>query len=125
MINSPDNGPTQGYSKEDKEKGGNGFVPISLQYTEYTATDARETSLAGDRRTTDVLNRSYKGKTVIVNNSSDLKLVLDTRAAMKDKPVIVIIRMSNPTVVREFEKEIDALLINFDVQDQAIMVLSR
>ncbi len=121
MINSPDNGPTQGYSKEDKEKGGNGFVPVSLQYEEYTALEARETSIAGDKRKTDVLNRSYKGKTVIVNNSSDLKLVLDARATMKDKPVIVIIRMSNPTVVKEFEKEIDSLLINFDVQDQAIM----
>ena len=27
MINSPDNGSTQGYSKEDAEKGGNGFIP--------------------------------------------------------------------------------------------------
>ncbi len=121
MINSPDNGPTQGYSKEDKEKGGNGFVPISLQYGEYTALEARETSIAGDKRETDVVNRSYKGKSVIVNNSSDLKLVLDSRAAMKDKPVIVIIRMSNPTVVREFEKDVDALIVNFDVQDQALL----
>ncbi len=123
MINSPDNGPAQGYSKEDAEKGGNGFVPVSLQYGEYTATEAREISIAGDKRETDVLNRSYKGKTVVVHNSTDLNLVLDTRAAMKDKPVIVIIRMSNPAVVREFENDVDALLVNFDVQDQAVLDL--
>jgi beta-glucosidase len=121
VINSPDNGPTQGYSKEDKENGGNGFIPVSLQYGEYTALDARETSIAGDRRETDVLNRSYRGKTAIVNNNTDLKLIMDVRALMKDKPVIVVIRMSNPTIVKEFEKDIDALLINFDVQDQAIL----
>ena len=46
---------------------------------------------------------------------------METQIAMKDKPVVVIIRMSNPTVVREFEKDIDALLINFEVQDQAIL----
>ncbi|MBN1905397.1 MAG: glycoside hydrolase family 3 C-terminal domain-containing protein, partial [Deltaproteobacteria bacterium] len=121
MINSPDNGSTQGYSKDDAEKGGNGFVPVSLQYGEYTALEARETSIAGDIRATDVLNRAYKGKAVIAHNSSDLKLVQDTRSVMKDKPVIVIIKMSNPTVVKEFEKDVDALLVNFDVQDQAIL----
>ncbi|RIE04931.1 glycoside hydrolase family 3 protein, partial [Cohnella faecalis] len=51
---------TKGYSKADAEAGGNGYVPISLQYAPYTAEYARETSLAGDAR--DVLNRSYKGK---------------------------------------------------------------
>lgn len=40
---------------------------------------------------------------------------------MKGKPVVVILRMSNPTVVAEFEKEIDALIVNFRVQDQAIL----
>ncbi len=121
MINSPDNGAAQGYSKEDAEKGGNGFVPISLQYGEYSAAEARDPSIAGDKRDSDVLNRTYKGKAVIANNSSDLKLVMDTKAAMGDKPVVVIIKMSNPTIVKEFERDIDALLINFDVQDQAVL----
>ncbi len=120
MINSPDNGATQGYSKEDAEKGGNGFIPVSLQYGEYRAADARDPSIAGDDRENDVLNRTYRGKSITAKNSSDLKLVMDTKAAMKGKPVAVIIKMSNPTVVNEFEKEIDALLVNFEVQDQAI-----
>ncbi|RIE04933.1 glycoside hydrolase family 3 protein, partial [Cohnella faecalis] len=60
---------TKGYSKADAEAGGNGYVPISLQYAPYTAEYARETSLAGDAR--DVLNRSYKGKSVTVSNAGD------------------------------------------------------
>ena len=35
-----------GYSRADAESGGNGYVPISLQYNDYTATDARAKSLA-------------------------------------------------------------------------------
>lgn len=121
MINSPDNGSTQGYSEEEAKNGQNGFLPISLQYGEYTATEALDPSIAGDIRNNDVLNRTYKGKTVTANNSSDLKLIMDTKTAMKDKPVVIILRMSNPTVVNEFEKDIDALLINFEVQDQALL----
>ena len=40
---------------------------------------------------------------------------------MNGKPVIVVIKMSNPTIVEEFEKEIDALLVNFRIQDQALL----
>jgi beta-glucosidase len=42
-------------------------------------------------------------------------------SAMKDKPVIVSIAMSKPMVFSEFEKEASAILVNFDVQDQAIL----
>jgi beta-glucosidase len=121
VIYSPDNGRTAGYSREDVAKGGNGFVPISLQYRPYTATEAREMSIAGDPRKQDVLNRTYKNKTVRVTNESDLDLVLNTKKKMKGKPVIVILKLSNPTVVKEFESEIDGLLINFMIQDQAIL----
>lgn len=121
VINNPDNGRTAGYSEKDAESGGNGFVPISLQYSGYTATDARDPSLAGDSREHDVLNRTYKNKTATVSNNTDLDLVLETKKAMNGKPVIVVLRMSNPTVVGEFEKEIEALIINFRVQDQAIL----
>lgn len=121
VIESPQNGRTAGYSRKDAEKGGNGFIPISLQYRPYTAVAARKQSIAGDPRPGDVLNRTYQGKTVNVANASDLDLVLDTRRKMKDKPVIVILKLSNPTVLAEIEPAVDAILVDFRVQDQAIL----
>lgn len=122
VIDMPQNGRTAGYSAELAEGGeDNGFQPISLQYEPYTATEARDPSLAGDRRPQDVLNRSYRNKSVTVTNASDLELIRNTVAAMEGKPVIVILRLSNPTVVAEFESEIAGLVLNFGVQNQAIL----
>ncbi|WP_088342348.1 glycoside hydrolase family 3 protein [Robiginitalea sediminis] len=121
VITSPINGRTAGYSAEDAEAGGNGFFPISLQYGPYTATEARDPSLAGDAREGDVLNRSYKGKSTTAHNHTDLKLIQDTRKAMGNKPMLVILKLSNPTVVSEFEADIQGLVVNFDVSDQAVL----
>ena len=121
VITDPENGRTAGYSTVDAESGGNGFFPISLQYGPYTATEARDPSLAGDAREGDVLNRTYKGKSVTAKNHTDLKLIQDTKAAMKGKPVVVILKMSNPTVVSEFEGDIQGLAISFNVQNQAVL----
>ena len=121
MIQSPDAGRTAGYDRADVEKGGNGFLPIPLQYGSYTAEYGRDPSIAGDPRANDVLNRTYRGKTAVANNVSDLRMVLDTRKAMKNKPVIVSMAVANPTIVAEFEKEIQGLIVNFGVQDQALL----
>ncbi|MDX2304000.1 MAG: glycoside hydrolase family 3 N-terminal domain-containing protein [Microscillaceae bacterium] len=121
VVNNPDNGRTAGYSEEDAKKGGNGFLPISLQYRPYTATEARDPSLAGDHREKDVLNRTYKNKTVTATNKSDLDLILETKKAMKGKPLVVVLKISNPMVVAEFEKEVESLIVNFRIQDQAIL----
>jgi beta-glucosidase len=51
----------------------------------------------------------------------DLELIRSTRELMKGKPVIVILKVENPAVVNEFEADIDALLVNFEVQDQAML----
>lgn len=118
FISTPKSG--TGYSKEDELQGGNGYVPISLQYGTYTAEHARELSLASHPSDIDG-NRSYKGKHVTPQNTKDLDAVLDTKAKMNGKPVIVSMLLSNPTVVEEFEAEADAILANFGVQDQAIM----
>lgn len=109
-----------GYSHEDKNNGGNGYVPISLQYRPYTAEFGRDTSLFGDKRESDVLNRSYNGKTVKTHNESDLDLVLDTKKAMGDKPVIVSMTLTNPCVLNEFESKIDGLLINYGINVDAL-----
>jgi beta-glucosidase len=112
-----------GYSQEDAAAGGNGYVPISLQYRPYTAVHARETSIAGDARERDVLNRSYKGKTVMAHNESDLDLVLETKQLMGEKPVIVTLFLVNPTVTEEFESSADAILVHFGSSDRAILEL--
>ncbi|WP_420593315.1 glycoside hydrolase family 3 protein [Robiginitalea biformata] len=121
VITDPENGRTAGYSAEDAEAGGNGFLPISLQYDTYTADTARDPSLAGDAREGDVLNRTYRGKSVTAKNKSDLELIRQTVRAMDGKPVIVILKLSNPTVVAEFESAIQGLVLNFNVQDQAVL----
>lgn len=112
-----------GYNGEDLENGGNGYFPISLQYRPYTADTAREKSLAGGdfRETFD--NRTYRGKTTVAANESDLDLVLDARKAMGDKPVIVVLRMHNPTVLSELEPYADGIFVDFGVQKQAIFDL--
>jgi beta-glucosidase len=119
FVRTPKSG--NGYSHEDAKDGGNGYVPISLQYSSYTAEHAREVSIAGDARPGDVLNRSYKGKTVIPENTTDLQMILKTKEVMKGKPVIVSLLLSNPTVVEEFEKEVDAIVADFGVQDSALL----
>jgi len=119
VISSPNSG--SGYDRADIKKGGTGYVPISLQYGPYKAVDARETSLAGGDPLEKFTNRTYKGKTVTATNAEDLKMVLDARKVMKDKPVIVSIAMSKPMVFSEFEKVANAILVNFEVQDQAIL----
>ena len=119
FINNPDTG--NGYDSTDIRKGGNGYLPISLQYGEYTATDARETSIAGGDPMEKFTNRGYKGKTVKAKNITDLGMVTDTYRKMKGKPVIVSVTMDNPMVFNEFEKQADAILINFRVQDQALL----
>jgi beta-glucosidase len=119
FISGPDGG--SGYSTDDVKAGGNGYLPISLQYGEYTAEHARDPSIAGGDPFENFTNRSYKGKTVTASNYSDLELVLKTRELMKEKPVIVSISLSNPMVFEEFEKGVDAIIVNFSVQDQAIL----
>lgn len=122
VIQSPNGG--VGFEKDDVAKGGSGYVPIPLQYGPYTAVDAREKSIAsGDPAEPTVLNRSYKGKSFTAINTTDLKLIMDTRAAMKGKPVIVCIALSKPMIFTEFEKDIDGILVHFGVQDQALLDL--
>lgn len=121
VVKSPEGG--AGYSKEDRDKGGNGYVPISLQYGPYVALQAREKSMAAGDPVIDptIANRSYKNKEIVASNVGDLKSILDTRAAMKDKPVIVVIQANKPMVFAEFENQVDGILYGFGVMDQAVL----
>ena len=109
------------YSKEDRENGGNGYLPITLQYRPYTATAAREVSIAGGDFREDFTNRSYKNKTNIAYNEADLDNILNCRKAMGDKPVVVCAALNNPMVMHEFEAETDAILVEFGVSREAVL----
>ena len=120
VIGEPVNG--RGYDLEDLKKGGNGYVPMSLQYGDYTATDAREKSLAAGDPKEKAKNRSYRGKTIRTENAGDVDLVIQTRKAIgEDKPLIVILPCSKPVIMKEFEEYADAILISFGVQPQAYL----
>lgn len=109
------------YSQEDADSGGNGYLPISLQYRPYTATSAREHAIArGDFRENDC-DRTYRGKTSIAQNEQDLDNILNARKAMGDKPVIVVLQLHNPAVVSEFEGAADAILAHFGVDNCVMM----
>jgi beta-glucosidase len=121
FVKSPEGG--VGYSQEDRATGGNGYVPISLQYGPYVASVAREKSIAAGDPVIDpaITNRSYKGKEITAANFTDLKSIQETKRTMKDKPVIVVVDANKPMVFAEFEKEVSGILYGFGVMDQAIM----
>ena len=118
-IQSPNGG--VGFDSDDLENGGNGYVPISLQYSDYTASTARKVSLAGGSPLENFTNRTYKDKTVKTVNRTDMHLVNNTKSKMGDKPVIVVIKVSKPMIFSEIENSMDAILIHMGVQDQALM----
>lgn len=121
FVKSPEGG--VGYSREDREKGGNGYVPISLQYGAYTASAARPKSIAAGDPVVDptITDRSYRGKQFTSSNVTDLKSILDTKAAMGGKPVVVVVSANRPMIFNEFEKDVDGILLGFGVMDQAVM----
>jgi beta-glucosidase len=121
FVQSPNSG--VGYDRADREKGGNGYVPISLQYRPYTAEFAREHSIAAGDPVIDpsIKDRTYKGKSITTSNETDLKSILDTHTAMNGKPVIVAIASRSPMIFSEFEKDVDGILMGFGVQQQAML----
>lgn len=125
MVSSPEHkGYGAGYSGEypDGE-----YVPISLQYGEYTA-DGRYVKTeqpaydpldpVGEDETT----RTYYGKSVTVGNSTDLDTILETVEMVEpyDVPVVLVMSTSNPFVPAEFEPYVDAILLSFNATNQAI-----
>jgi beta-glucosidase len=128
-ITSPQSGnPTyMGFGGVTREGEEYTYLPISLQYRPYTANSefVRKESIGGDMievveeseygygetKTLVKENRSYFGETAIIRNESDLDLVLNTAAAA-DK-VIVALDASNPMVFKEFESEVDAIVLGF------------
>ena len=113
LISEPSSG--AGYTKQD------GYLPISLQYRPYTASTAREVSVAGGDPKESFTNRTYRGKSVKTNNECDLDLVIETKKQMGEKPVVVCISVTRPIVLAELEPYASAILLTMGVQNQAIM----
>jgi beta-glucosidase len=110
-----------GYDSNEVENGGTGYVPISLQYGGYTAEDAREHSIAGGDPFEGFINRSYKGKTARTLNEKDLLQLQQVRTSMGDKPLVLVVNVANPMVMKEVEPLADAIIVDFDVQKQAVL----
>jgi beta-glucosidase len=110
-----------GYDSQDAKRGGTGYVPISLQYNEYKATLARDPSIGGGDPLEKFMNRTYKNKKSKAINTTDLGMVAEAYKKMKGKPVVVSVHLSNPSVFAEFEKMASAIVVNFAVQDQAVL----
>ena len=121
FIESPNSG--CGYSLDEMKKGESGYIPISLQYNDYTARKARPQSIAGGDPYEKFTNRSYLNKSTKTVNKGDMDLVIATKKAMGDRPVIVSINLSNPMVLKEIEPYADALFVTFDIQYQVILDL--
>lgn len=110
-----------GYSEKDVQQGGTGYVPISLQYEDYTATNARVHSIAGGDIKESFTNRTYHGKSDSSYNRYDMLQVIQTKQIMGDKPVIVLVQPARPFIPAEIEPYSDGLLLGFGVKDQAYL----
>ena len=95
-------------------------MPISLQYSTYTASTARVRSVAGGDPAEKSRNRSYRGRHIDVENATDLALLRETKVQMGSKPVVVLLQATRP-VVMEFEPWADAILVAFGVRSKAFM----
>ena len=128
FVSSPSTG--IGYDSEKQE-----YIPISLQYGEYKATGeaVRDESIAGDLiitqtdtpygkvQSSEKENRSYYGKSVTATNASSLDLILNTAALMPESAkTIVAVTADRPMVFGEFENEVDAILVNLGVKNEAV-----
>lgn len=101
------------YDPSDRAQGGNGYRPLMLQYRPYTADSAREESIAGGDFRENFTNRSYRGKSNISINESDLDNLESARKTMGTKPVIICMHLHNPSVPAEWEPLGDGILVHF------------
>lgn len=110
-----------GYDPADRAAGGNGYVPVTLQYRPYRADSARAHSIAGGDPLEPFTDRGYQGKCNTAANEEDLDIVIETRKRMGDKPVVVSVSVKNPMVMAELEPYADALVTEYGVFPQAVL----
>ena len=113
--------PHTGYDATDRDAGGNGYSPITLQYRPYTASCAREKSIAGGDPLERFTNRSYRGKTVVASNLNDFLQLEETRKKVGGKPVVTVWKLDRPAVPSEVEPISDAVLVHFGVDARVML----
>lgn len=113
---------SSGYDVTDLQSGGNGYIPISLQYRPYKALHARKVSIAGDIMNGTPENRSYYEK-IAKNDEHPLDLLIQTKQKLGSKPLVVVIGFHRPSIVAEFEKYADAIFIDYGIEDEVLMEL--
>jgi len=117
------------------------YVPLSLQYGEYTAdsSSVRQESIAGrmvetvaqtpygEQTVMEQENQSYYGKTALIDNATDLDMILYAAENMPENAkVIVAMNASGKSpvaqmVMSEFEDKVDAILYGFNISNQAFL----
>ncbi|MCH3947457.1 MAG: glycoside hydrolase family 3 C-terminal domain-containing protein [Olsenella sp.] len=126
--------PSNADPRSSQDEDGN-YVPLSLQYRPYTADSeyVRQTSIAGDpadgskwgehetAKGVEIENRSYYGRTSMITNENQLDQILDAAKLAKEagKPCIVILDITQPMCVHEFEPEVDAILVSMSGSTEA------
>ena len=118
VISSPDTGagePSSGGFGPDAapvDPNAPKYLPISLQYRPYTATTARDPSLAGDILEDGTKeNRSYRGQSVTATNEGDLDRLIEIREALPDAKIILAVEATNNAqCFHEIEPYADVIL---------------
>ena len=126
--------PNNASARRGQDKDGN-FIPLSVQYRAYTADSSavRQTSLAGDpadgskwgehetAKGVAIENRSYYGRSAMITNEYQLDQILEAAALAKEagKPCIVILDITQPMCVHEFEDQVDAILVSMSSSTEA------
>ena len=108
---------TEGIEGKETATDGNTWYPATLQYGEYVAETAPETSISGkvlEDGTKE--NRSYKGNANQAPNYGDLEALQYAAEAAGDVPVIVSMKMDRGMVWSEVEPLADAILVSYNSQ---------
>ena len=122
----------------DKDNKTATYIPISLQYSEYTADgdNVRDESISqgiietvmetpyGPTTTRSREDRNYYGESTVATNLSDMQLVLDTKASLPESCKLVLcVTASNSMIFSEIEPSADAILVSFGVDAQNFLPL--
>lgn len=105
------------------------YVPLSLQYGEYVADgpNVPEKSVAGRTIDNKQENQTYFGKKALVDNSTDLDMILYAQKSMPEgAKVIVAVNAEGKAplahmVMGEFEAGANAILYGFNINNKAFL----